>query len=126
MDIDITLEKTNIDISIVNKTPYIKVKPIVTGKVKSATEDFDYSSLDSITIIENSLNKYIESLINVYLYTISREFNSDICYFGELLSTKYLTLNEFQSIHWDEVFKDSVFEVTVESRINSSYLFNKE
>lgn len=126
MDINISLEKTDVDISIINKTPYIRVNPIITGKVKSATDDFDYSSLDSISIIENSLNQYMESIINTYLYTISREFNSDICYFGEILSTKYPTLSQFENIHWDEIFKDAVFEVNVKSRINSSYLFNKE
>ncbi|MGN1299333.1 MAG: Ger(x)C family spore germination protein [Candidatus Scatovivens sp.] len=126
MDILINLEKTDIDISIVNKTPYIKVKSKVNGKVRSATNDFDYSSLTSIDIIENSLEKYLKEIINTYLYTISREFNADICYFGEMLSTKYPTTTEFDKVHWEEIFKDSVFDISVDCQINSSYLFNKE
>lgn len=126
MDISISLDKTNIDVSIINNTPYIKIKTSILGKVKSATNDFDYSSLESISIIENSLNKYLSSILNTYVYKISREFNSDICYLGENLIMKYPTLEEFEKVHWDEVFKDSVFDITVDSKINSSYLFNQE
>lgn len=126
MDISISLEKIDIDVSIVNNTPYIKIKTEILGKVKSATNDFDYSSLESISIIENALNEYITSLINTYLYTISRDYNSDICYLGENLAKKYLTLEEFEKVHWDELFKDAVFDISVNSKINSSYLFNQE
>lgn len=126
MDISISLDKTTLDVSIVNNTPYIKIKTSVLGKVKSATNDFDYSSFESISIIENSLNKYLSSLLNTYVYKISREFNSDICYLGENLITKYPTFDEFKKIHWDEIFKDAVFDISVDSKINSSYLFNQE
>lgn len=126
MDISISLEKTKIDVSIINNTPFIKIDSEIVGKVKSSTNDFDYSSLESISIIENYLNDYLSSLINTYVYKISREFNSDICYFGENLATKYKTLEEFEKIHWDEIFKDTVFDISVKSKIHSSYLFNQE
>lgn len=126
MDISISLEKTDVNVSIINNTPYIKVNSEILGKVKSATTDFDYSSLESISIIENSLNDYLTSILNTYLYRISREFNSDISYFGEILAKKYLTLEDFEKVHWDEIFEDAVFDISIDSRINSSYLFNQE
>ena len=76
--------------------------------------------------IKNAVDKYLSNLIKDYLYKISREYNSDIAYFSEILSTKYLTVQEFNKVPWENIFKDSVFEVSVNSSINSSYLFNKE
>lgn len=126
IDVNITVEKSDINIYIVNQTPYIQVKPKITGKVVSTSENFDYSSEENIKIIENSLNKYLENLINNYLYKISREYNSDICYFGELLATKYLTTEEFNKIGWENIFKDSIFDIEIDSAIDYSFLFNRQ
>ena len=106
--------------------PFIKVNSSVRCKIKSTSKEFDYSSSNNISIIKNAVDKYLSNLIKDYLYKISREYNSDIAYFSEILSTKYLTVQEFNKVPWENIFKDSVFEVSVNSSINSSYLFNKE
>ena len=126
MDLDLELKNTNIDVTLVNNMPYIKVDSSVICKIKSASKEFDYSSPNNLSIIKNAVDKYLTNLIKDYLYKISREYNSDIAYFSEILSTKYLTTNEFNKVPWENIFKDSIFEVSVDSSINSSYLFNKE
>ena len=126
MDLNLELKNTYIDISIVNNMPYIKVNSSVICKIKSASEEFDYSSHINISIIENKVNEYLTNLLKDYLYKISREYNSDIAYFSENLSSKYMTVEDFNKVHWENIFKDSVFDVSVKSTINSSYLFNKE
>mgnify|MGYP003336840476 CR=1 FL=1 len=57
--------KTDINIDIINNTPYIEIKPQIYGKVKSATDDFDYSSLDTTKIIEDNLTIYLNNLISM-------------------------------------------------------------
>lgn len=126
MDLDLKLKNTNIDVKIVNNMPYIKIDSSVNCKIKSASKEFDYSSINNLSIIKNKVNEYLSNLIEDYLYKISREYNSDIAYFSEILSTKYLTVQEFNKVPWENIFKDSIFEVSVDSSINSSYLFNKE
>ena len=126
MDLDLELKNTDINVNLVNNMPYIKVDSSVLCKIKSASKEFDYSSSNNISIIKNAVDEYLSNLIEDYLYKISREYNSDIAYFSEILSTKYLTVQEFNKIPWENIFKDSVFEVSVDSSINSSYLFNKE
>lgn len=126
MDLHLELKGSSVDVSIVNNMPYIKINSSVICKIKSASDEFDYSSPSNISIIENKVNDYLTNLIEDYLFKISREYNSDIAYFNKILSTKYLTLDEFNKVPWENIFKDSIFEVSVDSSINSSYLFNKE
>ena len=126
MDLNLELKNTDIDVSIVNNMPYIKINSSVICKIKSASEQFDYSSQINISIIENKVNEYLTKLLKDYLYKISREYNSDIAYFSENLSSKYMTVEDFNKVHWENIFKDSVFDVSINSTINSSYLFNKE
>ena len=126
MDLNLELKNINIDVSLINSIPYIKINSNVICKIKSASKEFDYSSTTNLSIIKNEVDKYLSDLIKKYLYKISREYNSDIAHFNEILSTKYLTADEFNKIPWENIFKDSVFEVSVDSNINSSYLFNKE
>ena len=126
MDLDLNLKNTNIDVKLVNNMPYIKINSSVICKIKSASKEFDYSSINNLSIIKNKVDEYLSNLIKDYLYKISREYNSDIAYFSEILSTKYLTVEEFNKVPWENIFKDSIFEVSVDSSINSSYLFNKE
>ncbi len=126
MDINLLESRSYTDVSIINNTPYIKIHVNASGKIKSSNSNFDYSSDESIRIVEDSLNRYLEKNIEKYLYKISRDYNSDICFLGEKLSVKYLTDDSFKLIHWNEIFKDSVFDVSVISDINFSYLYNKE
>lgn len=126
MDLDLELKNTDINVKLVNNIPYIKIDSSVICKIKSASKEFDYSSDNNLSIIKNTVDEYLSNLIEDYLYKISREYNSDIAYFSEILSTKYLTANEFNKVPWENIFKDSVFEVSVDSSINSSYLFNKQ
>ena len=82
--------------------------------------------MENIREVEQSANEYLEALLKEYLYTISKDYNSDISGFGGRLSSQYLTSEDFEKIHWREVFRDSFFEVSVKTQISSSHLFNKE
>lgn len=127
--VDINLEKTTdpiVDVDLINNTPFITIHISVEGSINSSGEEFDYTAPENIKKIELATNKYLESLLKEYLYSISKNYNSDVTGFGGILSSKFLTAKEFDKVHWNEIFKDSFFKVTVDTKITSSHLFNKE
>ena len=69
---------------------------------------------------------YIEGIIRNYLYKITKNYNSDIAAFGERFTANFLTLDEFEKIHWNSIFSSSFYKVNVHTKITSSKLFNKQ
>ena len=127
--IDLNLKKTTIpiiNVDLINNTPFITINISIDGSINSSGEEFDYTLPQNIKMIENATNSYLENLIKEYLYTISKDYHSDIIGFGGILASKYLTLDEYTKVHWNEIFKDSFFEVNVDTTVISSHLFNKE
>ncbi len=127
IDLKMSLYKdTDIDIQLINNTPFISISVYPEGAVLSSGNNFNYIDNENIKKLENNINNYIEKLLNDYLYTISKEYNTDIVGFKALYKSKFLTRDEFYKTHWDEIFQDSFFKITVNTKINSSNLFNKE
>ncbi len=127
IDLKVSLyKKTDIDIDIINGTPLISVTIYPEGTVNSSGSTFNYIDNNNIKILENTVNSYFENLVKNYLYTISKKYNSDVTGFKALYKGNFFTREEFDKIHWDDVFQDSFFDVTINSKINSSNLFNKE
>lgn len=127
--IDLNLRRTtspDIKIDLINNTPFISVNLELEATVDSSGQNFDYTIGDNIEKIEISANEYLESLLEEYLYLISKDYNSDIVGFGGILSAKYQTIKDFDKIHWNDIFKDSFFDIDVNTIITSSHLFNKE
>lgn len=127
LDLEVSLYKeTNIDIDVINGTPFFSIDIYPEGFISSSGKNFDFIDTDNIGLVEKATNEYIETLIKGYLYNITKNFNSDIIGFGCLYKTQFLTEDEFNKIEWKKIFQDSFFEVNVKSKINSSNLFNKE
>lgn len=127
--IDLNLKKTTtpvIDVDLINDTPFITINISIDGSINSSGEEFDYTIPQNIKTIEYATNSYLEDLLKEYLYTIAKDYHSDIIGFGGILASKYLTLDEYTKIHWNEIFKDSFFEINVDTTVISSHLFNKE
>lgn len=127
IDLDIDLYKdTDISIEMVNNSPYISLTLYPEGTIRSSASTFNYIDNNNITAVENSCNKYFEKIIKDYLYTITKTYNSDVIGFEGIYKSQFLTEKDFSNIHWEDVFKDSFFNVSIKSKINSSNLFNKE
>ena len=127
--IDLNLKRCGkpiINVELVNGTPYITIDLSIDGSINSSGEEFDYTIPENIKKVEEAANHYLESLIKEYLYTISKEYNSDITGFSGMLASKYLTLDQYNKVHWNEIFKDSYFKVRVDTKIISCHLYNKE
>ena len=127
MDLDINLYKsTSTKIDLINTTPYISISIYPEGIIRSSGEKFDYSSQKNIEIVEDEVNSYLEKCTKEYLYKITKEYKSDIVGFKGICKSKYLTEEDFNKIHFDEIFPDSFYNVSINTKISSSHLFNKE
>ena len=127
LDLDISLyKKTDISIDIINGSPLISLSVYPEGTIRSSGSIFNYIDDSKITTVENATTTYLEKILKDYLYTISKKYNSDIVGFKGICQYSYLTKEEFDLIHWDEIFQDAFFEIEFKTKINSSNLFNKE
>ena len=127
--IDLNLHKIvspNIEISLINNEPIFNIDVELEGNISNSGNNFDYTKIENIKLVEQSANNYIEKILELYLYTISKDYNCDIAGFSGIRSMKYKTYDDFDKIHWNDIFQNSVFNVNVKTKINSSYLFNKE
>lgn len=127
IDLAIGIEKdTNKKVNIINSTPFISCEIFIGATIKTSGKNFDYTSPENIELVETETSKYMEKIILDYLYTLSKDYNSDVLAFKDILSQTCLTNQELENYHWDKIYKDSYFEVTVNTNINSTHLFDKE
>lgn len=127
LDLDISLYKnTEININIINNSPFISITVYPEGTIRSSGSIFNYIDDNNITSVEQATSNYLEKILKDYLYTISKKYNSDIVGFKGIYQSSFLTKEDFDKIHWDEIFQDSYFEINLKTKVNSSNLFNKE
>lgn len=119
-------KNTEIDVNLVNNNPYIECDIYLSANIVTINESSDYSSSDNIKKLENNLNRYIENIVSEYLYTTSKQYSCDTISFGEKLSKKYKTLDEFKKVNWDTIYKDSFFKVRTHCEVVSSSLITKQ
>lgn len=127
IDLDIQLYKdTKVSVDIINNTPYITVDVYPKGAIRSSGSVFNYIDSNNLKKIESSANSYFTEIISDYLYELAKEYNTDVVGFKSVCQSQYFTEDEFEKVHWDEIFQDSFFKINVKTEINSSNLFNKE
>lgn len=127
IDLDLNLyKKTLINIDVINNSPFANVSIYPEAIIRSSGENFNYTNFNNISKLEIATNNYLKSIIKNYLYLITRNFNSDICGLKGIYQSELLTKNDFEKIHWDNIFKDTFFSINVNTRINSSNLFEKK
>lgn len=111
-----------IKVDIINQTPYISIDLNFSGKVYSVNEDSNYLNSDILNNISESVNSYMTSQINNYLYKTSNEFKSDINGFGKYALSSFSTTQDLDNYDWLSNYQNSFFNVTVNSNISSGFL----
>ena len=126
IDIYLTPNTTHkIDVSIVNGAPYIKIKLRFSGKIYSMTRDAQYLDNKILDKISNSCNTYLESQFSNYLYKTSNVFKSDINQFGSYALSEFTTTSEFENYDWQNNYKNSTFDIDIETVLDSGFLLNQ-
>ena len=123
LDIYLTpISNTTVDVKIVNGSPYIKLNYRFSGKIESASENINYSDNNFLNEVSSACNNYLESIFSDYLYKTSKTFKSDINGFGQEAKRNFLTLNDFEDYNWEEKYRDSFFDINVDTSVKSSLL----
>ena len=116
---------TNVDVDIVNGSPYIKVSYSFTGRIYSMKQNSNYLEDDVLEKVSQSCSSYLKAVFSNYLYKTAKDLNADINAFGKSARSNFLTLQEFEDYNWLEHYTDSFFDVSVDASIRSSYLLTE-
>lgn len=126
IDIYLTPNSThNIDVSIVNGSPYIKIKLEFSGKIYSMSRGSQYLNTDVLNSISSSCNSYLESQFSSYLYKTSTVFKSDVNGFGMYSLSKFTTSTKFNNYNWLYNYKNSTFDIDISTVMDSGFLLTQ-
>ncbi len=112
-------------IDITNGSPYINIDFKFKGRIYSMEENSDYLSPNVLKNISDSANSYLKSAITDYLYKTSKNFESDINNLGNKSKRSFISSKDFVNYNWNEKYKDSFFNVNIDSSIKSSSLLTE-
>lgn len=116
--------KPKFKVKIVNGTPFISLKLKLEAKVLSVNNTSDFITEEKLSEISASANQYIKTIICNYLYRTSKEFSTDIDGFGKYALPLFKTVAEYEEYNWLENFKNSFFDVTVDTNVQSAFLLS--
>ena len=126
LDIYLTpVHSTSINIDTTNQSPYIKIKLEFSGRIYSMTENSKYLSSEVLDSISNSCNSYLESVFADYLYKTSKDLKSDINGFGKYTLKNFITSEQYENYNWLENYKNSFFDVEVNTSVKSGMLITE-
>ena len=126
LDIYLTpVHSTSINIDTTNQSPYIKIKLEFSGRIYSMTENSKYLSSEVLDSISNSCNSYLESVFADYLYKTSKDLKSDINGFGKYTLKNFITTKQYEDYNWLENYKNSFFDVEVNTSVKSGMLITE-
>jgi len=114
-----------ITVKLINGTPYIDCHISISGNILSLNENINYSDKNTLKIIKDYTDSYMEENIISYLYKTSKEFHSDIDDFGKYIIGNYITWDDWIQSDWLSNYENAFFSVTVDTNIQTSQLFTK-
>lgn len=109
-------------VNLVNGSVYIDSNISLEARILSMDENSNYLSEEEVSRLEKAINSYMTSKVYDYLYKISKEYNSDIDGFGSYVVRNFTTYEEWKNFNWLQNFKNSFFNVTVNTTVKSSYI----
>lgn len=115
-------KKTKIDVSLINGSPYVKVKCTFSGQVYSINKNVDYLNSSALDTVSNACNNYLKYVFTDYLYKTSKDLHSDISGIGTHSLKLFLTSDDFENYNWKNAYKDCFFDVYVNTSIKSAGL----
>ena len=84
-----------------------------------------YLNPDVLNSISNSCNNYLEKQFSNYLYKTSTVFESDINGIDSYALSKFTTTTEFDNYNWLDSYKNSTFEVEINTVMDSGFLLTQ-
>lgn len=113
---------TKIKIDLIDNKPVINVDVHLSAKISSISGAHKFLNEENIKIVENAANEYIEQIILDYFDVTTKKYKTDIAGLGKYLVNKFLTWDDWSNFNWLDSYKDSSYNVNVNTTITSSYL----
>lgn len=113
-----------VKVKIVNGSPFIMIDLKLEAKILSVDQNSNYITEESLTEIATSANQYIKNMLYNYLYKVSTELGTDIDGFGKYALPLFKTLQEYEEYNWLENYKNSFFNVNVNTNVQSAFLLS--
>lgn len=127
--IDVLIKQTKeptIKCNIINSYPFIEINLFLSYDVLSSKGELKLNNFKENNLLENEINSYIQEMVSSFLYEISHKYDVDICNFENRIIGNYLTLDDFEKIHWNEIYKDSYFKINIKGNIENLGMFSQE
>ena len=86
------------------------------------SENVNYFSEENLKKIQDAVNVYMKQNMTDYLYKTAKEFKSDIVGFGRNAIHQFLTWNDWINYNWLEKYKNSFFDININSELKSGQL----
>ena len=118
-------KKSKIDIKIEDDIPKISVEITLDADILTIEDNVNYSSEEVLTKYSDATENYLEEHFKEYFNKISKEYNTDIDGFSHDALSNFLTDDEWKSFNWNEKFKNSEFDISVNLDIISTLLVKK-
>lgn len=118
-------KRTKNNVELINGSPFIESNIYLNGSITSISLNTDDSKTETLSTIEEYIESYVAYNVKSLLYKTAKYFKSDIVGFGKKIVNNYLTIDEWKSLNWAALYKNSFFNVNVEVTINPSSLFVK-
>lgn len=119
------LKPTKNKLKFVNGYPFIECDVKISGNVLSIDRSINLSDPYDLNVLDSYVNTYLKDSITEYLYKTSKSLKSDIAGFGKYALPKYATWKDWEESDWLNNYENSFFKVTVETNLQSGYLYNK-
>ena len=116
------VEDTKNKVTLTDAGPYINSKIRLEARVLTMDENSKYLDTQNIEKLEKYTTSYMKNQIYQYLYKVSKEYNSDIDGFGLHVTKNFSTWEKWRNYKWLDNFKNSFFNVEVETKVKSGYI----
>lgn len=116
---------TKINVDVKDKVPKVDITLFINAHFEASNSTTDYLNPENKLKLKKVIQEKITSNIYEYLNEI-KKLDSDIVGIGKYAKVKCLTWEDYEDLHWQEIFKNSEFNVKVEVDLDiSRIVFHK-
>lgn len=109
-------------LKMVNDAPVIFCNVSLDSRLSSANVDQNYMAKENLEKIEQTTNLYLKQMIENYLYKTSLSLRADVNCFGKYAVKCFNIKNKWNSYDWKDQYTNSIFKVSVNTKLKSSYV----
>lgn len=119
------LKPTSINVKIENDIPKINISAYINAHLEASNSATDYLDKENKIALNAAIEEEIKKSIYEYLDEI-KKLDADIVGFGKYAKKSCLTWKEYEDLKWQDIFKNSEFNVEVKVNLDiSRIVFHK-